>query len=488
MLRGADTEQGESGFRHVLIQQAAYRSMTMQTRAELHERAADWLEAEAIREFDETVGYHLERAYRYRYELGVIDDHTQELAIRAGEKLARAGLRAFATRLDAAGAESLLIRARRLLPFDHPSQWEVSFRLAEAYETNGRHGEADTVLSEMLEAEAKASKSRIVLELERVRVRFATGPDPMTLEEIVDLATTALTDYGASGDEAGMAQALFMLGEVSRRRGRIAEMEEVVRRGLEHADRSDSGREQLGARRMLATAVEVGPKPVLHCIEECEELALWRGKNNAAVLPILAHLHAMLGEFDQAREMVTRAEVLFKERARARRPLTLLHKRRAEVETLAGDLDSAEDELRRALRLDLDMEIREEASEASGLLSRILFRRGNLDEAAEMAELSRAQAPTQSIAPQALWRSTRALSLAAQGREEDAIQLAEAAVDMVPGEMVNLGADIRVDLAMALSTLGFTEVAQGAVDEAIELYGRKGNLAAASRARSLIAK
>ena len=483
MLREVDQEHGESGFRHVLIQQAAYRSMTMQTRSELHERAADWLEAEAAREFDETVGYHLERAHRYRQELGVHDDHTQGLAVRAGEKLAGAGLRAFTTRLDAAGAENLLGRARSLLSSDHPAQWQASFRLAEAHETMGRHDEADSVLSEMLATEPEASTNRVVLELERVRVRFATGPDPMTLEEIADLANAALTGYEAKGDEAGMAQALFMLGEVSRRRGRIADMEEQVRRGMEHADRSDSGREQLGARRMLATAIEVGPKPVPICIEECEALAVWRGKHNAAVLVILAHLNAMHGHVDLARDMVARAEVLLKESARARRPLTLLTKRRAEVEILAGDLDSAEDQLRRALHLDLDMEIREEASEAAALLARVLFAKHNLDEAAEMADLSRDQAPAQSVTPQALWRSTKALTLAARGEYEDATRLAESAIELVPDDMLNLRADVHIDRAMVLSTLGFEEEAQHAVVEGIDLYRRKGNLAA-SRARS----
>lgn len=487
MLRGADPQQGEVSFRHVLIRQAAYRSMTMQTRAELHERTADWLEVEATQSHDETLGYHLEHAYQYREELGMADEHTQKLATRAGETLAAAGLRAFASRVDAAGAESLLGRARRLLPSDHPSQWEVRYRLAEAHETMGRHDEADSVLSEILATEPEASTNRVVLELERVRVRFATGPDPMTLEEIADLAYSALTDYEATGDEAGMAQALFMLGEIARRRGRIAEMEEVVRRGMEHADRSESGREQLGARRMLATALEVGPKPVSDCIEECEELVLWRGKNNAAVLPILAHLHAMNGDFDQAREMVARAEVLFRERARARRPLTLLHKRRAEVERLAGYFDSAEAELRKALRLDLDMAIREEASEAAALLARILFEKGNFDEAVQMADLSRDKAPSQSVTPQALSRSTRALSLAARGHREDAVRVAETALELVPAPMLNLRSDILVDLAETLRTVGHKGEAQGALKKAIDLYDHKRNLAGASQARSRIA-
>ncbi|HEY3428396.1 MAG TPA: BTAD domain-containing putative transcriptional regulator, partial [Acidimicrobiia bacterium] len=124
-------EEERLGFRHVLIQQAAYRSMTMKTRALLHERAGAWLEAEAGQDRDqieEAVGYHLERAYEYRLRLGEMDEHARGLAIRAGEKLAGAGLRAF-SRFDAASAENLLRRSRSLLPLGHPAHSDVSFRL-----------------------------------------------------------------------------------------------------------------------------------------------------------------------------------------------------------------------------------------------------------------------------------------------------------------------------------------------------------------------
>src|SRR5262249_18418979 len=55
-------------FRHVLIQEAAYRAIPKLIRAELHERLADWLEQEPNRRIGhhvEIVGYHLERAWRY---------------------------------------------------------------------------------------------------------------------------------------------------------------------------------------------------------------------------------------------------------------------------------------------------------------------------------------------------------------------------------------------------------------------------------------
>ena len=83
---------GDDGFRfrHILIRDAAYIGVAKASRAELHERYANWLERSAG-ELDEIIGYHLEQAFRYRQELGRADD---SLAAQGGERLARAGRRA----------------------------------------------------------------------------------------------------------------------------------------------------------------------------------------------------------------------------------------------------------------------------------------------------------------------------------------------------------------------------------------------------------
>jgi hypothetical protein len=59
-------------FRHLLIRDAAYDALPKETRADLHERFAEWLErhGQELIELDEVVGYHLEQAARYRRELG----------------------------------------------------------------------------------------------------------------------------------------------------------------------------------------------------------------------------------------------------------------------------------------------------------------------------------------------------------------------------------------------------------------------------------
>ena len=92
--------------------------MTREDRATLHERFAEWLRAQPparVPSLDEQLGYHLEQAVAERRVLGVADEHDAELAVRAGEHLAAAGLRAV-WRYDVTAAANLLSQAYELLP------------------------------------------------------------------------------------------------------------------------------------------------------------------------------------------------------------------------------------------------------------------------------------------------------------------------------------------------------------------------------------
>ena len=62
---------GDDGytFHHVLLRDAAYASLTKADRADLHERAAAWLDRDGPGD-DALVGYHLEQAVRFHRELG----------------------------------------------------------------------------------------------------------------------------------------------------------------------------------------------------------------------------------------------------------------------------------------------------------------------------------------------------------------------------------------------------------------------------------
>ena len=62
-------------FRHILIRDAAYRSLPKERRAGLHQRFAEWVEQTAgsrLGAFEEIVGYHLEQARRLLGELGSV--------------------------------------------------------------------------------------------------------------------------------------------------------------------------------------------------------------------------------------------------------------------------------------------------------------------------------------------------------------------------------------------------------------------------------
>ena len=102
-------------FRHLLLRNAAYDALPKATRAQLHERLATWLEerGSGLVERDELLGYHLERACRYRAELGTPDDAA--LTAKARRHLTAGGHRAV-LRQDHRAAVSLLGRAAALVP------------------------------------------------------------------------------------------------------------------------------------------------------------------------------------------------------------------------------------------------------------------------------------------------------------------------------------------------------------------------------------
>jgi predicted ATPase len=114
-VRGLD---GAFTFRHVLLQEAVYRSAPKRLRADLHERFADRLDEcyADLADLDEFVGYHLEQAYRLRTELGESDRRTARLAEDAGYRLGEAGVRAW-KRADTRAAVGLLRRATSFRPF-----------------------------------------------------------------------------------------------------------------------------------------------------------------------------------------------------------------------------------------------------------------------------------------------------------------------------------------------------------------------------------
>src|SRR5439155_16383758 len=137
-------------FHHVLIRDAAYRRVLKGTRAELHGRVADWIEAkvgEAV-EHDETIGWHLEQAHQHLRELGPVDTQGRAIGERAARYLATAGRRALA-RDDVPVAATLLGRALDRLDAADPARADLALDWCEALLAAGDVGTAARAVAEL---------------------------------------------------------------------------------------------------------------------------------------------------------------------------------------------------------------------------------------------------------------------------------------------------------------------------------------------------
>ena len=106
-------------FHHVLIRDAAYRRLLKAHRAELHELVGRHAESARVAddEIDIIVAHHFEQVFRYRTELGSLDDHTRALATTAATRLRSAAALAL-DREDLSSAGNAVIRALQLLDVD----------------------------------------------------------------------------------------------------------------------------------------------------------------------------------------------------------------------------------------------------------------------------------------------------------------------------------------------------------------------------------
>ncbi|HSS56566.1 MAG TPA: AAA family ATPase, partial [Solirubrobacteraceae bacterium] len=142
-------------FSHVLVRDVAYQGILKARRADLHARYADWVEraaGERAGEYDEMLGYHLERAYRYCCELGTLDERGRALGARAARRLGSSGGRAL-TRGDTGAAVSLLERAVLLLGADDPARRALTIKLSIALAEVGQLTRVDALLRERVDTD-----------------------------------------------------------------------------------------------------------------------------------------------------------------------------------------------------------------------------------------------------------------------------------------------------------------------------------------------
>ena len=121
----------------------------------------------------------------------------------------------------------------------------------------------------------------------------------------------------------------------------------------------------------------------------------------------------------------------------------------------------------------------------AAMLAQAIAAQGRLDEALALAEESRKLAADDDFDSQSRWRRAESLVMAARGRYDEAIRLADEAVAITTDtEDIAHQGEALVDLARALSGAGRDEEAAEVLGQALERYERKGNITSAQRVRS----
>jgi class 3 adenylate cyclase/tetratricopeptide (TPR) repeat protein len=290
-------------FRHLLIRDAAYESLPKATRAELHERFADWLSTHELVEGDEIVGYHLEQAYRYRVELDAGDPAASVLAGRAADQLAAAGYGAI-ERGDWRAARSLLQRARGLFPSGDSRRAEAAVELAYALVEAGELEAAKEAAADAVSAADPVLRARGVIADVEIRGFLA---DEITAESRRDLREGARVVLEEAADDLGLARYWLAAGYDGWAACQAAAALGRWERALLHAEAAGA----LGLVRQLeggvVSALVLGPMPVSQALARVEEL-LQRARTSpifeARVRGALGMLLAMDGRVDDGRELL----------------------------------------------------------------------------------------------------------------------------------------------------------------------------------------
>ena len=476
---------GDEGFRfvNVLLRDAVYQSMPKELRAALHRRFADWLAAKES-EGKEVVGYHLEQAYRYSKEVGVVDDEARKIAARGAALLAEGGETA-RLRGDMSAATNLLTRAVDLLPPGDPARVRLLPDLTVSLLEAGEPSRATAVLDEALAGAAGSGDDELVAQARIASLLLGYQVDPAFdwssgLHEAEEIAEAC----ERRGDEKGAAAAWGVVGVLRLRLGLMGAAEGALARARDHAR---TARDRFLESRMMLYALSAratGTAPVPEALEYGRSLlarADEMPRNGLYARVWCARLLAMQGEFEQARELFSETRTMAKELGHrwmlAWQPLI-----ESWVELLAGDASAAEGRLRQG----------EEFSDFLGegyragmvvRLAEALYRQGRLDETCATLDTA-GGIPTSDRYALAHWKSVTSRVRARRGESGEAERLAREAVDLVEEtDDIDGRGDLLMGLAEVLDLAHRPGDAAGIAEQALALYQTKENRVSAARAR-----
>ena len=485
---------GEDGyrFRHLLIRDAAYEALPKATRADLHERFAAWLEARGTElvELDEIVGYHLERAFRYRGELGPLTASDRTAGAHAGEHLARAGRKAL-ERGDRRAAANLLARAVQLFPEDAPERVRALTDLGRVLLEAGDDYKGSRSALERAVAGAEALEREDLLVRARIELSFhAMLVSDLDPDEHEALSRRAIEVLERVGDEEGLSRAWFAVGLIGWSGAMWDSMREPLLRSIEHAQRAGNKSIERDVLGMVLATILFGSTPAADGISATREIREQHPDSleiQAWTNRVIGSLIALQGDETTGRELLEEARSMFAElghhEALAAHPFST-----APLELRAGNPAAAERELRAGLEILEGTGERARAGHLAALLAGVLAQQGRLDEADEYLAVARETIQAIDVSGLAQLKISTARVLALRGELEEAVRLAAEAAALIDGtqELLNMP-DLLMWQAEVLELAGSVEDAKAALTKAVDAAARKGSVVGAALATERLA-
>ncbi len=472
-------------FRHPLIRQAAIAGVPDRVQAATHERVgrhAEALAGDRTRRFADEIAAHLEASDRLRPDAPDADRaHALELATWSAAAAADQG--------DFDGASRLERRAAALLNDDPARRAELLYLAADHGALAAPHRPADREIAEAaLAASVAGDDVDWRVRLLRARLRTTAGHED-ALEGARATADEAIAGFDDDEPSWALSCAWALRGLVHAARAQNGMVADDLIRAADHAAGTGRWPEETAALRGAATALLDGPIAVEEAEARCASF-LPRVRGRLAEYDVrgaLALLRARHSAFEEARVEIAACVAALEELGAARDLAVALH-RAAQIEILAGQPQSAEPQMQRALAASTqarDDTLR--ASLASSFAHILVADSDRLDEALALADVAEANA--NDMASNVGWRTARARVLVRRGRGAQAERLVREGVGLAEQtDSTDLRASALVHAADVRRQAGRPAEAEPFERRALRLFERRGATAQAAGVVGLLAQ
>jgi class 3 adenylate cyclase/tetratricopeptide (TPR) repeat protein len=472
-----------------LIQEVTYQAMAKRRRSEQHQRYAEHLRP-AAHSTDVAgvaeLAWHLEQAYRYQAELGLLDPRIGQLRVDAATQLGIAGSAALA-HADLCWAADLFGRALELLRPAEPAWAPLAQQSGEVLLALGNRQAGLGLLSQALRV---AGESGDAVTVAHARLQLATYDPAAGQGTAADAARAVLPVFQQAADQLGLARASIRIGQELQFHGRHGEAEPLLLQAADRAAGIAAEPELAMALGAVGISLWQGPTPAEQAILSCRKLLAEHGVNRAAVRVTLncplAVLYALRGDFAEAQGCLQLAAALARTLGYAEAEV-FMPLFTATVASLAGRRDEAESLLRGAMQACERLGMVSLDAAVSRDLARALLERGAWQEADSVADRPGAADPLPP-AEAADQLGVQARIEALRGNADLAGELAARAVAEAASTDSPISHGVAaLDQASVLAAVGQRPGGCAAAQAAARWFGQKGHLTGVRTATRLAA-